>query len=223
MVSSAGRWWDRSPGVDECGDAIDDLGAGVEEDERLGGGHAQAVGPGDGSKRIDVAATAITAGMSVDDLANLDLAYAPPYSPAIDSILSGSNVIQNKMNGVSHSLSPLEVARLMSTHTDMVVLDVRTRGEFDAGHIDDPRVQWMSLVDLNKSAQQLPREKLVVVVCHVGQASGHVDVVGCVLCRDIRVHARRRRRHIHVRRAGEVGDLRDVPVGEQHRVPPFQE
>ena len=131
----------------------------------------QLVGEGDVSKRLDVAATAMSLGATIDQISNIDLGYAPPYSPAIDSILSGSNVIQNKMNGVSHSLSPLEVARLMSTHTDMVVLDVRTRGEFDAGHIDDPRVQWMSLVDLNKSAQQLPREKLVVVVCHVGLRS----------------------------------------------------
>jgi len=131
----------------------------------------QLVGEGDVSKRLDVAATAMSLGATIDQISNIDLGYAPPYSPAIDSILSGSNVIQNKMNGVSHSLSPLEVARLMSTHTDMVVLDVRTRGEFDAGHIEDPRVQWMSLVDLNKSAQKLPREKLVVVVCHVGLRS----------------------------------------------------
>jgi NADPH-dependent 2,4-dienoyl-CoA reductase/sulfur reductase-like enzyme/rhodanese-related sulfurtransferase len=142
----------------------------------------QLVGEGDVSKRLDVAATAMSLGATIDQMSNMDLGYAPPYSPAIDSILSSSNVVQNKMNGVSHSLSPLEVHRLMSEGQDMVVLDVRTRGEFEAGHIDDPRVKWMSLVDLSSHAEELPRDKMVVVVCHVGlrsyEACQHLRSVG---------------------------------------------
>ena len=48
---------------------------------------AQAIGPGAGDKRIDVAAMALTAGMTVDQLANADLCYAPPYAPAMDNII----------------------------------------------------------------------------------------------------------------------------------------
>ena len=59
----------------------------------LGG---QVVGLGEVAKRIDVLATALTFGATVDDLANLDLAYAPPYSRAMDPLHSAANVIRHK-------------------------------------------------------------------------------------------------------------------------------
>jgi NADPH-dependent 2,4-dienoyl-CoA reductase/sulfur reductase-like enzyme len=54
---------------------------------------AQVVGYGDASKRIDVAATAITAGMRVDDLAQLDLAYSPPYGNLWDPLLIAAQAV----------------------------------------------------------------------------------------------------------------------------------
>jgi NADPH-dependent 2,4-dienoyl-CoA reductase/sulfur reductase-like enzyme len=64
----------------------------------LGG---QLVGTGDVSKRTDVLATAITAGRTVYDMANLDLAYAPPFSQAMDVLHDLSNVIRGKLEGDS--------------------------------------------------------------------------------------------------------------------------
>ncbi len=61
---------------------------------------AQAVGPGAGDKRMDVAAMAITAGMTVDQLSKADLCYAPPYSPAMDNIITAANVARNKLDGL---------------------------------------------------------------------------------------------------------------------------
>jgi NADPH-dependent 2,4-dienoyl-CoA reductase/sulfur reductase-like enzyme len=58
---------------------------------------AQVVGYGDASKRIDVAATAITAGMRVDDLAQLDLAYSPPYGNLWDPLLIAAQAILRKV------------------------------------------------------------------------------------------------------------------------------
>jgi len=58
---------------------------------------AQVVGYGDASKRIDVAATAITAGMRVDDLAQLDLAYSPPYGNLWDPLLIAAQAMLRKM------------------------------------------------------------------------------------------------------------------------------
>jgi NADPH-dependent 2,4-dienoyl-CoA reductase/sulfur reductase-like enzyme len=58
---------------------------------------AQVVGYGDASKRIDVAATAITAGMRVDELAQLDLAYSPPYGTLWDPLLIAAQAILRKM------------------------------------------------------------------------------------------------------------------------------
>jgi NADPH-dependent 2,4-dienoyl-CoA reductase/sulfur reductase-like enzyme len=58
---------------------------------------AQVVGYGDASKRIDVAATAITAGMRIDELAQLDLAYSPPYSSLWDAILVAAQAVIRKL------------------------------------------------------------------------------------------------------------------------------
>ncbi len=58
---------------------------------------AQLVGAGDVSKRLDVLVTAISAGWTVDDLANLDLAYAPPFSQAMDVLHDLANVVRGKM------------------------------------------------------------------------------------------------------------------------------
>jgi NADPH-dependent 2,4-dienoyl-CoA reductase/sulfur reductase-like enzyme len=69
----------------------------VERDSRrlLG---AQVVGYGDASKRIDVAATAITAGMRVDELAQLDLAYSPPYGSLWDPLLIAVQAVLRKLS-----------------------------------------------------------------------------------------------------------------------------
>jgi CoA-dependent NAD(P)H sulfur oxidoreductase len=58
---------------------------------------AQAVGYGDASKRIDVAATAITAGMRIDELAQLDLAYSPPYSSLWDAVLVAAQAVVKQL------------------------------------------------------------------------------------------------------------------------------
>ena len=58
---------------------------------------AQVVGYGDASKRIDVAATAITAGMRIDEFAQLDLSYSPPYSSVWDPILVAAHAVMRKL------------------------------------------------------------------------------------------------------------------------------
>jgi NADPH-dependent 2,4-dienoyl-CoA reductase/sulfur reductase-like enzyme len=59
---------------------------------------AQVVGYGDASKRIDVAATAITAGIRVDELAQLDLAYSPPYGNLWDPLLIAAQNVLRKLS-----------------------------------------------------------------------------------------------------------------------------
>lgn len=58
---------------------------------------AQMVGPDGVSKRIDVFATALTNRMSLDDMAYLDLSYAPPFAPVWDSVLVAVNVARGKL------------------------------------------------------------------------------------------------------------------------------
>ena len=58
---------------------------------------AQAVGYGDAAKRIDIAATAITAGMRIDELSQLDLAYSPPYASLWDPFLVAAQAVMKDL------------------------------------------------------------------------------------------------------------------------------
>jgi len=96
----------------------------------------QGVGMGVADKRIDVAATAITAGMTVDQLANLDLSYAPPYSPAMDNLLTAANILRNKIDGSMEGISAVEVKAKMDRGDKFILLDVRSLKELEMMRID---------------------------------------------------------------------------------------
>lgn len=94
---------------------------------------AQAVGRDGVDKRIDVLATALRAGMTADDLAELELAYAPPYGSAKDPVNMLGFVAQNVLDG---TLPQWHAADADTVLASSLVLDVRSRAEFDRGHLD---------------------------------------------------------------------------------------
>jgi NADPH-dependent 2,4-dienoyl-CoA reductase/sulfur reductase-like enzyme/rhodanese-related sulfurtransferase len=94
---------------------------------------AQGVGRAGVDKRIDVLATAIRAGMTADDLAELELAYAPQYGSAKDPVNMLGFVAQNVLDGTMPQWQAEDLDQAMST---TLVLDVRSRSEFAAGHLD---------------------------------------------------------------------------------------
>ena len=93
---------------------------------------AQAVGADGVDKRIDVLATAIRAGMRVDDLIDLDLAYSPPYGQAKDPVNLAGMAGQNVLTGVLSLWYPHE---LEWVRRNALLLDVRTRVEYATGHV----------------------------------------------------------------------------------------
>ncbi len=97
---------------------------------------AQGIGLGVADKRIDVAATAITAEMTIDQLANLDLSYAPPYAPAVDNILTAANILRNKIDGKMDGVSSKEVMQKMENGDKFILLDVRSPAELEMMKID---------------------------------------------------------------------------------------
>lgn len=134
------------------------------QDGRVWG--AQAVGTAGVDKRIDVIAMAIHAGMTVYDLEEVELCYAPQYGSAKDPVNMAGFVASGVLRGHhpvahAHDLSPLEDPR------DWFVLDVRTPGEFAAGHIHD--ATNIPLEDLRECLTEVPRDRRVVVYCQVGQ------------------------------------------------------
>jgi len=93
---------------------------------------AQGVGRAGVDKRIDILATAIRAGMDADDLAELELAYAPPYGSAKDPVNMLGFVAQNVLDGTMPQWQAQDLDEAMAT---TLMLDVRSRSEFARGHL----------------------------------------------------------------------------------------
>ncbi len=130
---------------------------------RLLGG--QIVGGEGVDKRIDVLATALHAGLTVFDLEDLELAYAPQYGAAKDPINIAGNVAANLLRGDEDFVYAEELAE--ATRSAWTILDVREPGEFAAGHI--PGAVHIPLGELRTRWAELPRDKPLAVYCAVGQ------------------------------------------------------
>jgi len=127
----------------------------------------QVVGMGDAAKRLDVAATALFFGATIDQLAVLDLAYAPPYAPPVDPIAATAHLLANKLDGLARGISPLEARNRMQKGNDLVLLDVRTPDEFRMVRLPDDRVVHIPLGALREKVSQLPRDKDILAFCKV--------------------------------------------------------
>ena len=126
---------------------------------------AQALGPGAGDKRMDVAAMALTAHMTVDELANADLCYAPPYAPALDNIITAANVLRNKLDGCMEGIPAQEVHEMQQRKEDFIFLDVRSPQEYAQVHL--PGTTLIPLGALRRRFHELPRDKEIVTFCKI--------------------------------------------------------
>jgi NADPH-dependent 2,4-dienoyl-CoA reductase/sulfur reductase-like enzyme/rhodanese-related sulfurtransferase len=128
---------------------------------------AQAAGPGNGDKRVDTAAAAISAGMTVDDVANLDLCYAPPYAPAMDNLIVAANILRNKLDGLMTGIKPEEAKAKVDAGEDCILLDVRSPKEVELMKIDPsiniPLGKLRS--EINKLEKYKKRE--IIVFCKI--------------------------------------------------------
>lgn len=124
---------------------------------------AQIVG-GDGvDKRIDVFAVAIRAGMTVFDLQELELAYAPPYGSGKDPVNIAGFAAANILDGT------VKIKHFTELQKDDFVLDVRTPREFAGGSI--PNAKNIPVDDLRGRLDELPIDRTVHVYCGVGLRS----------------------------------------------------
>ncbi len=129
---------------------------------------AQIVGPAGVDKRIDVFAAAIRAGLTGDDLAELELAYAPPYGSAKDPVNMCGFMIQNIRAGLVKQFHWDDVAGLPRDGS-VTLLDVRNPGEYAAGHIDG--AINIALDGLREHLGELDRSRPVYVNCFSGMRS----------------------------------------------------
>jgi NADPH-dependent 2,4-dienoyl-CoA reductase/sulfur reductase-like enzyme/rhodanese-related sulfurtransferase len=147
---------------------------------------AQMLGPGDVAKRIEIAATCLSFGATAAQAARLDLAYAPPFSPAMDNIITAANVICNKLDGRALGISPLAVKQMLDRGDAIVFLDVRSPQEYSEMRIDHPAVRLLPLGKLRAEAETLPKDRPIIITCKTSlrayeaqlilQAKGFTDV-----------------------------------------------
>jgi rhodanese-related sulfurtransferase len=142
-------------------------------DRRLLG--MQAIGPGQVSKRLDIAVTAITGGMTIDEVANLDLGYAPAYSTAMDCVHTACNVVRNKLAGHMPGIRPRELHNLMEGEEDFCLLDVRTHGEMNDRKLDD--AVHIPLPALRARLGELPRDEPIVVYSWASMSAYEASII----------------------------------------------
>jgi NADPH-dependent 2,4-dienoyl-CoA reductase/sulfur reductase-like enzyme/rhodanese-related sulfurtransferase len=130
---------------------------------------AQIIGSDGVDKRCDVIATAIRAGMTVYDLTELELSYAPPYSSAKDPVNMAGYVAENILTEKTRIFHWHDVAGI--DFGKSILLDIRTTGEYSKGFI--PGSIHIPLDSLRSRIHELDQTKTIHVVCQVG-LRGHV-------------------------------------------------
>lgn len=131
------------------------------QDGRLLG--AQIVGYDGVDKRIDVLATALRAGMTVHDLATLELAYAPPYGAAKDPVNMAGFIGSNLLNG---DIDFWYAEDYETISAEGIIIDVRSALEYQTWHI--PGAVNIPLGSLRGRLAELPKDKPLHVYCRVG-------------------------------------------------------
>ena len=129
---------------------------------------AQIVGFDGVDKRIDVLATAIRAGMKAYELAELDLAYAPPYSSAKDPVNMAGFIIENIKNGIVKQWYYEDTGSLQRDE-NVTRLDTRTPAEYSRGHVEG--FINIPVDELRERISELDSSKPVYVICQSGLRS----------------------------------------------------
>ena len=128
---------------------------------------AQAIGKGDAIKRIDVIATAIKFGATVEDLKDLELCYAPPFGTAKDVVNYAGYVASNLLNGEFKQVNVDKVRELVEE--EAYIIDVRERMEYENGHIKG--AINIPLSELRDRVNEIPKDRPVYLHCRTGQRS----------------------------------------------------
>ncbi|GLB51270.1 NADH oxidase [Neptunitalea chrysea] len=128
---------------------------------------AEMIGESGVDKRVDVLSTAIYAKLTIHDLPRLDLAYAPPYSPAKDPVVVVGYVAENGNKGNYEEVNVTAAKTLINETKDLTILDVRNPGELhNNGSIE--RATNIPLDDLRNRLDELSKDKPILVYCAKG-------------------------------------------------------
>ncbi|SFE05649.1 FAD-dependent oxidoreductase [Thermophagus xiamenensis] len=119
---------------------------------------AQCLGPGDVSKQLAIWATAIKGNLTVDDMVNADLPYAPPFSLAIDHSIATAHIMENKLKGVFNGISSVELKEKVDRGDDMFILDARGADEYEQMRLGIGET-LIPIGKLRERLNELPKDK----------------------------------------------------------------
>ncbi|PQJ95581.1 FAD-dependent oxidoreductase [Chromatium okenii] len=128
----------------------------------------QCIGPGDASKRVATVAMALRGQLTVTDLVNADLPYAPPYSMALDHVITAAQALENKLLGRMQGISVAEVKQRVDHGADCFIIDTRTPAEFEELRLGIGEV-LIPQGALRSRLHELPQDKSkeIIVYCRV--------------------------------------------------------
>ncbi len=126
---------------------------------------AQCLGPGDVSKQLAIWATAIKGKLTVDDMVNADLPYAPPFSLAIDHSIASAHILQNKMHGIFEGISALELREKLENKSKVFILDVRGPDEYEETRLGIGET-LIPVGMLRNRLNELPEDKNIEVITY---------------------------------------------------------
>jgi NADPH-dependent 2,4-dienoyl-CoA reductase/sulfur reductase-like enzyme/rhodanese-related sulfurtransferase len=125
---------------------------------------AQCVGPGNVAKQISQWAMAIQGRLTVEDLVNCDLPYAPPFSLAIDHFIATAHIMQNKMKGRIKGISAMEVEQRVACDGKPFLIDTRGPDEYEQMRLGIGE-RLIPLGALRKRLNEIPKDKETEIIC----------------------------------------------------------
>lgn len=141
-----------------------------EKSRKLLGG--QVVGAGEAARVVDAVAASLRLGATIDQLADLDFCYAPPFGTPITPLAATAAIAQNKAAGIARTISPLELGELLESKEDFTLLDIRFPAELEARPpINDPRLALLPINELRARIGELRPDRKTIVVCQTGVRS----------------------------------------------------
>lgn len=130
--------------------------------------------------RINAVAAILPHGPVVEDISNLEMAYAPPFASAMDVLNSLANVADNVLGGINRGVGPDGFAELWNQNGDGTCHFIDCREASDAeSFVQRNPGQWHNIPqgELRQRLNEVPRDKTVVLVCNTGARSYEAQVI----------------------------------------------
>jgi len=130
--------------------------------------------------RINAVAATLPHNPAVEDISNLEMAYAPPFASAMDVLNSLANVTDNVLGGINRGVGPDGFAELWNRNGDGTCHFIDCREEADAdGYVQRNPGRWHNIPqgELRQRIDEVPRDKTVVLVCNTGARSYEAQVI----------------------------------------------